>query len=262
MNVNRRMNVMNKQQKTESGMDYLKLSWIKENYKSMAGEAAEKQLGHLDFLESMIAAEVNAKQERSAQRRIIQARFPVIKTLDQFQWDHPKKINRDLVRHLFTLAFLEQHSNAVFVGGTGLGKSHLMTALAYHACEHGHSVRFDTAINVINRLDAAQRTGNFGSVMKSYMSPEILCLDELGYLPVNQRGADLLFQVISSRYERGSIMITSNRQFDQWPIIFNNDSTITSAILDRVLHHCEVVVIEGPSFRMKKQRKEGLLKNK
>ncbi len=247
---------MNKQLqiKLETELEYLKLPWLRENYKSATGEAAKKQLGQLDFLASIITDEANHRQERATQRRIKQARFPVIKALDQFQWSHPEKINRDLVQHLFTLNFVKQHSNVVFLGPPGMGKSHLSIALAYHACSHGHTVRFDTAINIINRLDTAQKVGNFGSVMRSYCSPEIIIIDELGFLPVNQRGADLLFQVISARYERGSMIITSNRQFDQWPLIFNNDSIIASAILDRVLHHCEVVTIEGKSFRMKKTR--------
>jgi DNA replication protein DnaC len=245
---------MNRQQKFEGELEYLKLSYIRENYDSMVAEAAKKQIAHMDFLASVIASETNARQERAAQRRIQQARFPVVKTIEEFQWDHPKKINRDLVRHLFNLKFIEQHANIIFLGGTGLGKSHLATALAYHACSQGRSVRFDTAINVINRLDAAQKTGNLGQVMRSYTSPELLCLDELGYLPINQRGADLLFQVISSRYERGSMIITSNRQFNKWHLIFDNDTTITSAILDRVLHHSEVVLIEGTSFRMKQNQ--------
>ena len=245
---------MKTREKLEAEMEYLKLPWMKDNYQNAAREAAEKQFSHSSFFANMIYGEANAKKERAAQRRIQQARFPVIKTLEEFRWEHPGKINRDLIRHLFTLEFVERKANAVFLGGPGLGKTHLLTALAYQACSRGCRVRFDTAINIINRLDAAQKTGNFGAAMRTYTSPHILCIDELGYLPINQRGADLLFQVISSRYERGSMIITSNRQFDKWPEIFNNDPTITSAILDRILHHCEVVVIEGTSYRMKKKR--------
>jgi DNA replication protein DnaC len=198
---------------------------------------------------------VNEKQQRASERRIKQARFPVLKTLEQFQWDYPEDINSDLVRHLFGLDFIDKHANVIFLGPPGLGKTHLAVALSYHACTYGHSVRFDTAINVINRLDAAQKAGNFGQVLRSFTRPDLLCLDELGYLPIDQRGADLLFQVISSRYETGSMILTSNRQFNQWPVIFDNDKTITSAILDRLLHHCEVIVIEGTSFRMKEKKK-------
>ena len=132
-----------------------------------------------------------------------------------------------------------------------IGKTHLATALGYAACQHGHSVLFANAIDVINTLSAAQTKGVLKTQLKRYLSPAILVLDEVGYLPIDQRGADLLFQVISRRYERGSIILTSNKAFKQWPAIFNGDSTITSAVLDRLLHHAEAVLIEGSSYRMK-----------
>jgi DNA replication protein DnaC len=132
-----------------------------------------------------------------------------------------------------------------------MGKTHLATALGYAACQHGHSVLFANAIDVINTLSAAQTKGVLKTQLKRYLSPAILVLDEVGYLPIDQRGADLLFQVISQRYERGSIILTSNKAFKQWPAIFNGDSTITSAVLDRLLHHAEAVLIEGSSYRMK-----------
>ena len=238
-------------QQLEKNLDYLKLSSLRNSYAEMARDAAEKQLSHLDFLASVIADEAAAKYLRSAQRRIKQARFPVIKTLDQFVWSHPTKINRDQIQHLFTLNFIKNRENIIFLGNPGLGKSHLMTAIAYQACGKGHSVKFDTAVNIINSLNHAMQNGNFSSVLRQYISTELLCIDELGFLPIDQRGADLLFQVISGRYERNSTMITTNRQFNKWNEIFNNDNTITSAILDRLLHHCEKVLIEGESFRMK-----------
>ena len=135
----------------------------------------------------------------------------------------------------------------------GLGKTHLATALGYAACQHGHSVLFANAIDVINTLSAAQTKGMLKTQLKRYLSPAILVLDEVGYLPIDQRGADLLFQVISQRYEQGSIMLTTNQPYKHWPKVFNNDSTLTSAVLDRLLHHAETVVIEGKSYRMKDQ---------
>jgi DNA replication protein DnaC len=135
----------------------------------------------------------------------------------------------------------------------GLGKTHLATALGYTACLQGYSVLFASAIDVINTLSAAKGAGRLKAELKQYTKPALLILDELGYLPIDKAGADLLFQVISRRYEQGSIVLTSNRAFKEWPKIFNNDSTLTAAILDRLLHHAETVIIEGKSFRMKDQ---------
>ncbi len=137
--------------------------------------------------------------------------------------------------------------------GKGYGKTHLASALGYAACLKGHSVLFATAIDVINTLTAAQLAGRLKLELKKYTKPELLILDELGYLPIDKAGADLLFQVISLRYEQGALVITSNRAFKDWPEIFNNDATLTSAMLDRLLHHAETIVIEGKSYRMKDQ---------
>lgn len=177
----------------------------------------------------------------------------VIKTLEQFNWTWPKKINRLAVQNLFRLEFLAQNANVVFLGNVGVGKSHLATALGYAACLEGHAVLFAGAIEVINDLQAAQKNGGLKRALKKYLRPAILILDEVGYLPIDQKGADLLFQVISQRYERGSILLTTNKPFKQWASIFNNDSTIASAVLDRLLHHAQTIVIEGASYRMKDQ---------
>ncbi len=193
------------------------------------------------------------RRDRSIERRIRLARFPVIKTLDQFNWSWPKKINRLQVQNLFRLNFIKNKSNIIFLGGVGLGKTHLASALAYAACLKGHSVLFATAIDVINTLTAAKASGRMKQELKKYIRPALLILDELGFLPIDKAGADLLFQIISLRYEQGALVITSNRAFKDWPEIFNNDSTLTSAILDRLLHHAETVVIEGKSYRMKDQ---------
>lgn len=248
-------NKMSKKQ-IENNLNYLNLTFIRDNLKDMIANAARKNLSHMDFLTAIIEEETNAKQQRAAERRIKQARFPYLKTLDSFSWSHPDKINRDLVQHLFNLDFMENHGNVAFLAGPGMGKTHLSIALAYKACSQGFSVRFDTAINIINKLDAAQKNGNFNQAMKAFGSPDLTVIDEIGYLPIDQRGSDLLFQVISSRYERGSIIFSSNRAFNDWAVIFNNDKTITSAILDRILHRCEVVLIEGKSYRMKERMKK------
>jgi len=134
-----------------------------------------------------------------------------------------------------------------------MGKSHLASALAYEACQRGHSVCFTTAVDALNNLVAAQAAHRLKAELKKYLGPDVLLLDELGYLPLDKAGADLLFQIISQRYERGSMIITTNKAYKKWPEIFNNDAGVTSAILDRVLHHAETIVIEGKSYRMKDQ---------
>lgn len=230
---------------------YLNLSFMQAHLDEFVRQAAQSEWSHLDFLSRLVEGEAQARQDRARDRRIQQARFPVIKTLDQFDFTWPGKINRPQVMDLFRLKFVEEKSNVIFVGGVGLGKSHLSIALAYAACLAGHRVLFTTAIDIINTLSAAHQAGRFVAEQKKYLRPDVLVMDELGYLPIDKRGADLLFQIISQRYERGSIILTTNKVFKQWPSIFNNDSTLTSAILDRVLHHAETVVIEGKSYRMK-----------
>lgn len=234
--------------------DYLKflsLSYMQKNFEPLADRAAKEGLSHIDYLSALAQGEAALRHDRSIERRIRVARFPVIKTLEQFRWDWPSLINRAVVQNLFRLKFIEEKANAIFLGGVGLGKTHLATALGYAACLQGKSVLFTSAIDVINTLSLAQAGNRLKSELKKYLSPSVLILDELGYLPIDKRGADLLFQVISLRYEQGSIIITSNRAFKHWPQIFNNDSTLTSALLDRLLHHAETILIEGKSYRMK-----------
>lgn len=232
-------------------LGYLKLQFMQEHCDPLARQAAQNQWSHVDFLCRLVEGEAAARQDRSRQRRIQQARFPVLKTLDQFDFTWPGKINRLQVQNLFRLKFIEDKANAVVVGGVGLGKSHLAIALGYAAAGAGFRVRFTTAIDIINTLSAAHNAGRFVQELKKYTRPDLLVMDELGYLPIDKRGADLLFQIISQRYERGSIVLTTNKVFKHWPSIFNNDATLASAILDRVLHHAETVVIEGKSYRMK-----------
>jgi DNA replication protein DnaC len=232
-------------------LNYLKLVFVREHYEPLAKEAAEAHWGHVQYLAGLVEGEALERRQRSIQRRIRQARFPVVKTLEPFQWTWPQKINRLQVQNLFRLRFIEDKANVIFLGGVGLGKTHLATALGYAACQKGHSVLFATAVDLINTLAAAQRAGRLKTAFSRYLRPAVLILDELGYLPIDKIGADLLFQIISQRYERGSIVVTSNRVFKKWPEIFNNDSTLTSALLDRLLHHAETVLIEGKSYRMK-----------
>ena len=231
----------------------LQLPYIREHFEAAAQHAAAQSSSHVEYLARLIEGEAHRRETRSIERRIKAARFPVLKTLDQFQWNWPKKINRLQIQNLFRLNFIETNANVIFMGGVGLGKSHFAIALGHGACLQGYSALFTTAVDIINTLAAAQINGGLKREMAKYLKPRILVIDELGYLPIDKFGADSLFQIFSQRYERGATVVTTNRAYKHWPEIFNNDSTLTSALLDRLLHHAETVIIEGKSFRTKDQ---------
>ncbi len=235
----------------EAHLAYLKLTAVLEHYDSLAQQAITEKWSPVQYLETLMEEEVRQRKQRATERRLRGARMPVVKTLEQYQWQWPTAIDEMQVKHLFRLAFIEQHQNTIFLGQVGLGKTHLACALGYEACLKGYSVLFTTAIGAINNLVIASKAGRLKQELAKYGKPQLLILDELGYLPIDKKGADLLFQIISLRYEKGAMVITSNRAYKDWPEIFNNDKTLTSAILDRLLHHADTVLIEGKSYRMK-----------
>ncbi len=236
----------------------LNLTTIAQHYEDLGREAAREGLCHVEYLRRLAEAEAAARYERSVQRRTKAARLPVLKTLEQFNWSWPKKINRTQVQDLFRLRFVEQNTNVVFIGGVGLGKTHFALALAHSTCLNNVPTLFAQAVEIVNTLSAAQATNTLSKALKTYVAPRLLVVDELGYLPMDKRGANLIFQVISARYERGSTVITTNTVYKQWARIFNNDATLTTAILDRLVHHCETITIEGKSYRMKDKEPAGI----
>ena len=237
--------------KTADMLKTLQLVYPLENLEALTREAGQRTWTHQAYLDRLLEGECQRREINGIARRIKNARFPVPKALEGFDWNWPKKINRPQVQNLLRLAFLEEHVNAIFIGGVGLGKTHLATALGHEACEKGHTVLFTTAVDIVNTLGAAQIARNLRQELKRYTRPDLLIIDELGYLPIDKLGGDLLFQVFSDRYERGSVVITTNKIYKHWSSIFNNDATLTSAVLDRLLHHAETLIIEGPSYRMK-----------
>ena len=244
----------NQHQKIQNALETLKLPWMRQNYESLHRQALKKQTGALEYLHELLHGEALAKRERSAERRIKAARLPALKTLDTFSWQWPESIDRAQVEHLASLRFVEHKHNGVLIGPVGVGKTHLATAIALKACQAGHKVLYTGAVEAINDLIAAQKQGQLGPALRKYTRPHLLVLDEIGYLPIDKTGADLLFQIISARYERGALLMTTNKAFKDWPTIFNGDSTLTSAVLDRLLHHCETVLIKGASYRMRKAK--------
>jgi DNA replication protein DnaC len=227
----------------------LKLTEIAETYQEILDEAARKNSSMLEVLAILVSAEVSKRKERAMKRRIQRAKLPPRKTLEDYDFDFPSQIPKQKIVRLFDCEFVAQHRCAVFIGRTGLGKSHFLNALGYTACEKGIFVRWTRAIDMINVLTAAQINGTLEKKLKEYTRPELLLLDELGYLPIDKRGADLMFQVVAARYECGSMVLTTNRLFREWGKIFDVDNTLATAIIDRLMHHGDAIVIKGKSFR-------------
>jgi len=233
----------------------LNLIWVLENIDAELANAAQKHLSCEEFLQRMLAGETDRRNARAVERKIKAARLHGQHyTLEQYDFSYPANINADLVRHLFSLDFLRQNKNVVFMGGVGLGKTHLAKALAYEACKKRHSVLCISAMELVNALIEATSERKLESKLKKYVKPQLLLIDELGYIPLDKAASELLFQVFARRYEEqyASTIITTNRAFKEWPITFANDAVLTSAVLDRILHRCEVVTVEGTSYRMRK----------
>jgi len=235
----------------ENQLKSLGLTWVRANLDAEVAEAIRHQRPHHELLERLLAGELAGRQSRAIERRLRQARLTARPTLGSFDFQWPKRINAEQVRHLFTLSFMRNATNVVFIGGVGVGKSHLATALAVEACEQRLPVLFTPAAAMLNDLNDASAEGTLTKTIKRYLQPQLLVIDELGYLPVDKLGAELLFQVLSGRYERASTVITTNRIYKDWNTTFANDNAMTAAVLDRVVHHCETVLIEGDSYRLK-----------
>ncbi len=229
----------------------LKLLEIARGYRELLDEAARKGSSMLDVLATLIGMEQTVRQQRALERRLREARLPKQKTLADYDFNFPKRIPKAAIVRLFDCDFIPRHGCAVFIGPTGTGKSHVLTALGYTACERGYSVRYTRVVDMLNHLTSAQINGRLGKALKVYVRPQLLLLDELGYLPIDKRGADLLFQVIAARYESGSIVLTTNRAFREWGTLFDVDNTLATALIDRLMHHGEALLIKGDSYRMK-----------
>jgi DNA replication protein DnaC len=232
-------------------LEALRLLRIAEIYKEVLDQAASEGWSLLDVLAHLIGCEATERSERALESRIKRARLPKLKTLAEYDFNFPKRIPKQKILRVFDCDFIEKHGNVVFIGNQGTGKTHLLTALGYVACQKGISSRFTRVIDMINDLTQAQLSGTLGKALKAYTQPSLLLLDELGYLPVDKRGADLLFQVVAARYESGSIVLTTNRVFKDWGAILDMDNTLATALIDRLMHHGEAIVIQGTSYRMK-----------
>jgi len=241
----------NLQARLDRDLAELKLAEIAYGYREVLDEAARKGSSMLEVLATLFGLELAAREQRALQRRLRLARLPKPKTVTEYDFSFPKRISKAVILRLFDCDFIAEHGCAVLIGPTGTGKSHLLTALGYRAAELGHTVLHTRVVDMINHLTTAQIKGRLGTTLRTYVRPSLLLLDELGYLPIDKRGADLLFQVVAARYETGSIVLSTNRPFREWGTLFDMDNTLATALIDRLMHHGEAIVIQGDSYRMR-----------
>lgn len=228
----------------------LSLSSVSENYESAALDAAKAKLSYQDYLYKLLQQQIIDRVDRSVNARIKKAGFKYLATLDEFDFSFQPQIDEKLIRELATLSFLDGATNVLLVGAPGVGKTHLSIALGLEATKQRRRVRFISAEELTHELIAANRSNTIIDYLETMGRIELLIIDEIGYLELSREVASLFFRLISKRYEKASTIITSNKEFQEWGQIFNDD-VIATAILDRLLHHSHPLLINGPSYRVK-----------
>lgn len=236
----------------------LSLTAVEQRVESILEQASKGEPSYGDFLLDVLTTEVEARRQRYLKTRLQLAHLPYVKTFEQFDFSFQPSIDERQVKELRTLRFIHEASNVILQGPPGVGKTHLAVALAEAAIRAGQPAYFMTAHDLVDDLGRAYREGRLDRRMKVYLAPKVLVVDEMGYLPLDELGATIFFQLVSARYERGSIILTSNKSYGDWGGVFG-DPIIATAILDRLLHHSTTINIRGESYRLKDRRRAGLL---
>ncbi len=238
----------------------LRLATTRETLPALLTEAAREKWTYLDFIDQMTRREVDSKQDKRVRMGMTIAHFPMVRTLEGFDFAAQPSVDERLVRELATGSFVAHGTNVLLFGAPGLGKTHIAIGLGRRLVESGSTVLLTTATGLLSVLSKAETEGRLEEKLINYVKPRLLIVDELGYLPFERRAAHLFFQLVNRRYERGSMMITTNQRVSEWGTMLG-DEVLATAILDRLLHHSETLMIQGESYRLREKRKSGLFRS-
>ena len=250
-----------REERVFAAMKRLQLTHLREVFTSILSQAAKENWTYLEFLDQILGREVDAKQGKRIRMGLQIAHFPCVRTIEGFDFSFQPSADERLIRELCTGNFIAHGENVLMFGPPGVGKSHLAIGLGRKVVEQGHTVRFTTATALLANLGKAESEGSLSEKLTEYSKPRLLIIDELGYLPFERRSAHLFFQLVNRRYEKGSLLVTTNQRVSEWGIVFG-DEVLATAILDRMLHHSHTLMITGESYRLREKRKSGLIRSR